>query len=116
VNHYHIDIDELRRLWEAGWLVEDLADKFRCTPTYVYWLRKKYGLPDRHPAHMKEPPPPSPEDAAASLDSLALSPWVAQRAEMFRREKERRGEAARLEIGVTTLVTAGPRRRRARFE
>jgi hypothetical protein len=112
MNHYHIDIDELRRLWEAGWLVEDLAAKFRCTPTYVYWLRKKYGIQDRCRSQSTEPPPPSPEDAAASQGSLALSPWVAQRAEMFRREKERRGEAARLEIGVTTLVTAGPRRRR----
>jgi hypothetical protein len=35
---------------------------------------------------------------------------------MFRREKEQRGEPARLEIGVTTLVTAGPRRRLARME
>jgi hypothetical protein len=35
---------------------------------------------------------------------------------MFRRQKEQHGEPARLEIGVTTLVTAGPRRRLARFE
>jgi hypothetical protein len=112
MQHYHIDLDELRLLYESGWRVQDLAAKYQCTQTYIYWLRKKYGLPDRHPAHMQEPPPPSPEDAAASQDSLALSPWVAQRAEMFRKEKERRGEPSRLEIGVTTFVTSGPRRRR----
>jgi hypothetical protein len=55
---------------------------------------------------------PSEVEEMLSRDSLALSPWVAARAAMFRKEKEKRGEPARLEIGVTTFVTSGPRRRR----
>jgi hypothetical protein len=58
---------------------------------------------------------PSDAEDMLSRDSLALSPWVAARAEMFRKQKEQQGEPARLEIGVTTLVTAGPRRRLARM-
>jgi Mor family transcriptional regulator len=47
VKHYHIDIEELGQLWEAGWTVEDLSARYRCTETYIYWLRKKYGTRDR---------------------------------------------------------------------
>lgn len=41
MKHYHIDIDELRRLWSEGWLVADLAKRYRCTESMVYWLRQK---------------------------------------------------------------------------
>jgi hypothetical protein len=51
-----------------------------------------------------------------SRDSLALSPWVAARAEMFRKEKEKQGEPDRVEVGVVTIVMTGPRRRMARVE
>jgi hypothetical protein len=91
--HWHIDIDELRKLWDAGWLVEDLAKKYRVTNSAIYWLRKKYGIRDRDRQQTTEPAAPSQEDADASLDSLALSPWVAARAEEFRRQKEEKGEA-----------------------
>lgn len=93
MKHYHIDLNELRQLWEAGWLVEDLAAKYRCTQSMIYWLRKKYGIRDRDRSQSTEPPPPSEEDDAASADSLALSPWVAERAAEFRRQKEARGES-----------------------
>jgi hypothetical protein len=93
VKHYHIDIDELGQLWEAGWTVEDLSARYRCTETYIYWLRKKYGISDRDMLCSREPAPPSREDAVASEDSLALSPWVASRAAEFRRQKEEKGES-----------------------
>ena len=93
MKHYHIDIDELGQLWEAGWTVEDLSARYRCTETYIYWLRKKYGISDRDMLCSREPDPPSREDAAASEDSLALSPWVASRAAEFRRQKEEKGES-----------------------
>jgi len=115
MKHYHIDIEELGQLWEAGWTVEDLSARYRCTETYIYWLRKKYGISDRDMLRSREPDPPSREDAAASGDSLALSPWVAQRAEMFRREKEQKGEPDRVEIAVTRFTLTGPRRRMARM-
>ena len=91
--HYNIDIDELKQLWDAGWLVEDIAKRYGCTDSYIYWLRKKYGISDRSRQQSTEPPAPSQEDADASLDSLALSPWVAARAAEFRRQKEEKGEA-----------------------
>jgi hypothetical protein len=55
---------------------------------------------------------PSEAEELLSQDSLALSPWVAERAEIFRRQKERDGEAARVEIIVTGARVSGPRRRR----
>ena len=91
MKHYHIDIEELGQLWEAGWTVEDLSARYRCTETYICWLRKKYGMSDM--LCSREPAPPSREDAAASEDSLALSPWVASRAAEFRQQKEARGES-----------------------
>lgn len=85
--HYQVDIDELRQLWEAGWLVADLAERYRCTHTYIYWLRKKYGIKDRDRLQSTEPPPPSDEDDSASRDSLALSPWVEARVKEMREAK-----------------------------
>jgi hypothetical protein len=58
---------------------------------------------------------PSQAEELLSQDSLALSPWVAERAEMFRREKEQKGEPDRVEIAVTRFTLTGPRRRMARF-
>ena len=94
--HYHIDIDELRQLWGDGWLVDDLAKRYGCTKSMIYWLRKKYRIRDREKWQSLEPPPPSPEDAAASLDSLALSPWVEARARECRERHfaQRRNEPA----------------------
>jgi hypothetical protein len=100
--HWHIDIDELRRLWESDWTAQDLAAKYCCTESHIYRLRLKYGLRDRDRPQCVEPPPPSPEDAAASHDSLALSPWVAARAEQFRRQKEARGESVRSGVFLRT--------------
>jgi hypothetical protein len=90
-----IDVAELRRLWEADWSVADLAARYRCTETMIYWLRRRHGFGDRDCSQSKEPPAPSSEDAIASCDSLALSPWVAARAEEFRKQKEERGESLR---------------------
>lgn len=94
MRHYHIDIDELRQLWDAGWLVDDLAKRYRCTRTFIYWLRKKYRIPERDRSQSTEPPPPSPADDVLSRDSLALSPWVEARAREIRERHmaQRRGE------------------------
>jgi hypothetical protein len=100
--HWHIDIDELRRLWESDWSVEDLAARYKCHEAHIYRLRIKYGIRDRERQQSCEPPPPSPEDAEASHDSLALSPWVAARAEEFRRQKEARGESVRSGVFLRT--------------
>lgn len=95
MKHYHIDLEELRQLWESGWLVHDLAKRYGCTDTYIYWLRKKYGIANRSRSQSMEPPPPSVADDLLSRDSLALSPWVEARAKEVREKHfaERRGEA-----------------------
>jgi hypothetical protein len=102
VKHYHINLDELRELWNAGWLVDDLAARYKCTKSFIYWLRKRYDIGDRSRSQSTEPGPPSPEDGAASTDSLALSPWVAARAEPYRIEKELRGERATSGVAIKT--------------
>ena len=113
-----IDVPALFRLWNDHTIrPEDIARRLGISTTFLRRAVSHYGLPSR-PAwrDTSENEAPSDAEELLSRDSLALSPWVAQRAEMFRREKEQRGEPARLEIGVTTLITAGPRRRLARFE
>lgn len=93
MKHWNIDINELRQLWDAEWRVPDLAARFGCTESMIYTLSQKHRFSSREGLKSSEPPPPSDEDAAASADSLALSPWVAERAAEFRRQKEERGEA-----------------------
>lgn len=93
LRHWQVDIEELRVLWDADWSTEDLAVKFRCTQSMIYTLAAKYGFRKREGLRSSEPSPPSQEDADASLDSLALSPWVAARAAEFRKQKEEKGEA-----------------------
>jgi hypothetical protein len=109
-----IDVPALFRLWNDHTIrPEDVAIKLGISTTYLRRAAAYYGLAAR-PVWRDTSDNDAPSDAEElrSQDSLALSPWVAARAEMFRREKEQRGEPARLEIGVTALVTSGPRRRR----
>jgi len=108
MKHYHIDLNELKQLWEAGWLVNDLAKRYGCTKTYIYWLRKKYDIADRDRSQSTEPGPPSPEDAQLSRDSLALSPWVEARA---REVRERHYEQRRCEQDCNTQSKASKWRR-----
>jgi hypothetical protein len=114
-----VDVQLMFRLWNNNELsATDIAAAFGVSRSTMRNIAATYGLRCRKtpPRHREEDCAPSLADELRSLDSLALSPWVAARAEMFRKEKERQGEPARLEIGVTTLVTAGPRRRLARME
>ncbi len=114
-----VDVQLMFRLWNNHNLsATDIATALGVSRSTMRNIAATYGLRCRKtaPRHREEDCAPSLADELRSLDSLALSPWVAARAEMFRKQKEQQGEPARLEIGVTTLVTAGPRRRLARFE
>ena len=115
---YEIDVPLMFRLWNDETLrTEDVALQLGLSTGTLRKVASRHGLNHRVSTPSGETSEaPSDAEELLSQDSLALSPWVAQRAEMFRREKEQRGEPARLEIGVTTLVTAGPRRRLARME
>ena len=110
-----VDVQLMFRLWNNHNLsATDIATALGVSRSTMRNIAATYGLRCRKTAtrHREEDCAPSLADELRSLDSLALSPWVAARAEMFRRQKEQQGEPARLEIGVTAFVMSGPRRRR----
>lgn len=72
-------LDVLHRLWMEGTSKETLAIKYGVSKTTVDKWVVVYRLPRRKRVE-PEMPAPSPEDDAASRDSLALSPWVEARA------------------------------------
>jgi hypothetical protein len=113
-----VDVPLMFKLWHDDTLrTEEVALRLKLSTGMLRTVAKRHGLLHRVSVPSGEiHEAPSDAEELLSQDSLALSPWVAARAAMFRREKEQRGEPARLEIGVTTLVTSGPRRRLARME
>jgi hypothetical protein len=109
-----VDVPLMFKLWHDETLrTEDVALQLKLSTGTLRTVAKRHGLLHRVSTPSGEiSDAPSDVEEMLSQDSLALSPWVAARAAMFRKEKERRGEPSRLEIGVTTFVTSGPRRRR----
>ena len=77
--HFHIDVDEMQELWCEGMPPAAIGQRYSISTSSVWRLSHKYGFPDRDLPQSSEPPPPSPEDEAASGDSLRLSPWVSGR-------------------------------------
>jgi hypothetical protein len=113
-NKIEVDVPLMFKLWNDDTLrTEDVALRLGISTNTLRKLGRRHGLVHRVSPMVNEVHgAPSDAEDMLSRDSLALSPWVAARAAMFRKEKERQGEPARLEIGVTTFVTSGPRRRR----
>ena len=113
-----VDVPLMFQLWRDDTLrTEEVALRLGLSTGMLRTVAKRHGLLHRVSTPSGEShDAPSEVEEMLSRDSLALSPWVAARAEMFRRQKEQQGEPARLEISVTTLVTAGPRRRLARLD
>jgi transposase-like protein len=85
-NHSSADLVLLHQLWTAGVPTAEIAKKFGVVYSTVTKWAQRYKLPRRtlHPAD--EPEAPTPEDDAASLDGLALSPWVEERAREVRQK------------------------------
>ena len=83
-NHTRADLVLLHQLWAAGAPTAEIAERFGVAMSTVTKWAQRYKLPRRtlHPAN--EPEAPTPEDDAASLDGLALSPWVEERARAVR--------------------------------
>jgi transposase-like protein len=79
-NHTRADLVLLHQLWAEGVASSEIAKRFGVAYSTVTKWAQRYKLPRRtlHPAD--EPEAPTPEDDAASLDGLALSPWVEERA------------------------------------
>ena len=83
-NHSRADLVLLHQLWAEGVPSSEIAKRFGVAYSTVTKWAQRYKLPRRtlHPAD--EPEAPTPEDDAASLDGLALSPWVEERARVVR--------------------------------
>ena len=82
--HSRADVALLFQLWTAGATIPEMAERFGVTNSTISKWAQRYKLPKRlHPSHA-DAPAPTPEDDAASLAGLALSPWVEERARVVR--------------------------------
>jgi uncharacterized protein YjcR len=83
-HHGTADVALLFRLWNEGLSRIEIARQFGISVSTLHAWQKRYGLPKRT-ADIRpqscEPEPPSEADDILSRESLALSPWVAERAE-----------------------------------
>ena len=114
---YEVNVPLMFKLWHDDTLrTEDVALQLGLSTGTLRKVATRHGLTHRVSTPSGEiSDAPSQAEELLSQDSLALSPWVAERAEMFRREKEQKGEPDRVEIAVTRFTLTGPRRRMARF-
>jgi hypothetical protein len=114
---YEVNVPLMFKLWHDDTLrTEDVALQLGLSTGTLRKVATRHGLTHRVSTPSGEiSDAPSQAEELLSQDSLALSPWVAERAEMFRRQKERDGEPDRVEIAVTRFTLTGPRRRMARM-
>jgi len=114
---YEVDVPLMFKLWHDDTLrTEDVALQLGMSTGTLRKVATRHGLTHRVSTPSGEiSDAPSQAEELLSQDSLALSPWVAQRAEMFRRQKERDGEPERVQVAVTRFTMTGPRRRMARY-
>jgi hypothetical protein len=114
---YEVNVPLMFKLWHDDTLrTEDVALQLGLSTGTLRKVATRHGLTHRVSTPSGEiSDAPSQAEELLSQDSLALSPWVAERAEMFRRQKEREGEPDRVEIAVTRFTLTGPRRRMARM-
>ena len=114
---YEVNVPLMFQLWHDDTLrTEDVALQLGLSTGTLRKVATRHGLTHRVSTPSGEiSDAPSQAEELLSQDSLALSPWVAERAEMFRRQKERDGEPDRVEIAVTRFTLTGPRRRMARY-
>lgn len=94
LSHGSADMALLLELWAQGVSAAEIASRFGVKRGTISKWAKRYGLPPRAALATPEYEAPSPEDDAASLDGLALSPWVESRARECREAHyaQRRGE------------------------
>jgi len=106
--HSQADVALLFQLWAAGATIPEIAERFGVTNSTVSKWSQRYKLPKRlHPSHT-DAPAPTPEDDAASLAGLALSPRVEERA---REVRERHYALRRSETEANTISKANAWRR-----
>ena len=93
-SHGQADVAMLFQMWADGASAGEIASRFGVSISTVNKWRSRYKLPARKSAGTPEYAAPSPQDEAASLGGLRLSPWVEERARECRERHyaERRGE------------------------
>lgn len=93
-SHTSADAALLFRMWADGSTLAQIAERFGVVESTVSKWVQRYKLPRRWHVNQLDLPAPTPEDDAASLASLALSPWVEERAREVREKHfaERRAE------------------------
>lgn len=114
---YELDVPLMFELWHDKTIrTEDVAMQLGISTGTLRKVASRHGLTHRVSVPSGESSEaPSEAEEMLSQDSLALSPWVAERAERFRRQKEREGEPDRVQVAVTRFTMTAPRRRMARF-
>lgn len=92
--HSTADVALLFRMWAAGATLAEIGERFGVVESTVSKWVTRYKLPRRWHVNQLDLPAPTPEDDAASLAGLALSPWVEERAREVREKHyaERRAE------------------------
>lgn len=104
--HRRADVALLHQLWAQGLSAGEIGRRMGvCQSTVSKWAQR-YKLPKRVLSCQQDAAAPSPEDDAASLLGLALSPWVEERARIVR---ERHYAQRRNENGVDDFATTSPR-------
>jgi hypothetical protein len=100
-----IDMDGLASGWLAGESVSVLAGRYGLGMTTIRNLASRGRLPWRESLRDDEPEAPSPEEDAASGDSLTLSPWVQSRIRELRiHELREKGPPQGVEVMETRVV------------
>jgi hypothetical protein len=114
---YELDVPLMFKLWHDETLrTEDVALRLGLSTGTLRKVAHGYGLHSRVSTPSGEiTEAPSRAEELLSQDSLALSPWVAERAEQFRRQKQADGEPQRVEVQMAGVTVSGPRSRYVRF-
>jgi len=86
-----IDVALLRQLWAANMTLRQIGNRFGVSEKSIRAWGKRFGLPPRFEFSEEAP---TPEEEAASLAGLALSPMVAELARPIREQhcEQRRSE------------------------
>lgn len=69
----HIDVEELRRLWESGTPASTIAGHFGVTVNQVYKLRREFSIERRDKIVTKDPTPSQIAERAAALREKHLA-------------------------------------------
>ena len=114
---YEVNVPLMFKLWHDETLrTEDVALQLGVSTGTLRKVAHEYGLHSRTSTPSGEiTDAPSEAEELLSQDSLALSPWVAARAEQFRRQKERDGEPQTVTVMETFAIGQAARRRRVRY-